>query len=255
MIKGDYLVFLNDISCKKPNDFFGKNSECPFCRREKLENIICEDGSYIFLENKYKTLKDTDQFLIIETYTCEKQMHEYSEEYMKKLIRFSMDKFKDLENSNKYKSVIFYKNYGKDSVGSLKHPHMQIIGLKTIDYKQNVQKDNFEGVSIYENDAVIVTLSDKPINAFTEFNIIINDNLKYIDDFSCCILKTVKYIKYDYFADCRSFNLFFYHYENKIICKVCPRFVTSPLILGYGIKQISDKLDEIAEKLKLKYFN
>lgn len=161
--------------------------------------------------------------------------------------------FIKLENSNKYKSVIFYKNYGKNSGGSLKHSHMQIVGLKNIDYRQNIVKDNFEGISIYDNKCR-VTLSHMPINAFTEFNIIINDELNYIDEFSSCILKTIKYILYDYFAECRSFNLFFYHYNKKIICKACPRFITSPLILGYKIKQISNKLEDIAEGLKNKYF-
>lgn len=91
MIKDDYLVFLNDVNCKKPNDFCGKDIECPFCQREKLKDVIYEEGPYIFLKNKYVTLKDTDQFLIIETYTCKKQMHEYSEEYMKKLIRYQYE--------------------------------------------------------------------------------------------------------------------------------------------------------------------
>ena len=53
MIKDDYLVFLNDVSSQKPNDFSKQNNECPFCRREKLKDILYEEGPYIFLKNKY----------------------------------------------------------------------------------------------------------------------------------------------------------------------------------------------------------
>ena len=254
MKKSDYLIFLNSININKPNDFYGNCGKCPFCDRKKLKGILKEDGPFLLIENKYNTLKNTRQLIIVETYDCSMQMGDYSEEYMKKLMRFSIENWLELEKSEKYKSVIFYKNHGIRSGGSLKHPHMQIVGLHTIDYKENIKKENFDGISIFKSKFTTVNLSTKPINGFCEFNIIMEDTLKSIDEFSCNIRKVVDYILNHYFAPCDSFNLFFYHYDKKVICKVMPRFVTSPLVLGYKIKQISDEIEEIAKKMKRLYF-
>lgn len=250
-----YLVFLNHISKDKPNDFREeRKSECPFCKRDKLTNIIDEKGPFILLKNKYPTLKDTLQLVLIETYECEGNMSEYSDEYIQELIRFGTHHWLKIEESCEYKSVIFYKNHGPRSGGSLKHPHMQIVGLNDIDYIEKLKEDYFKGIIISKSELSEVNLSEKPLSGFSEFNIIIRDNLDGIDELSCHIKKITHYILNNYFAKCDSFNIYFYHWNGKIICKISPRFTTSPLLLGYSIRQIPSCSEEIADKLRELYY-
>ncbi|MBN7576576.1 MULTISPECIES: DUF4931 domain-containing protein [Clostridium] len=250
-----YLVFLNEINKDKPNEFKKINiKECPFCNRETLTDVIDEDGPFVLLKNKYPTIKDTYQLVIIETYNCNTDMGQYSAEYMEDLIRFSVKHWLRIEASGEYKSVIFYKNHGPNSGGSLKHPHMQIVGLDDIDYKLNIKDDYFEGIEIHKSNNCLVNLSHKPFNGFTEFNIIISDDLYALNELAYNLRKVVHYLLNNYFVKCDSFNIFFYHIKNKILCKVMPRFSSSPLLLGYGIRQISSCENEIADKLKAMYF-
>lgn len=255
MDKDRYLVFLNDINKDKPNEFQKVNmKECPFCNRNELTDIIDERGPFMLLKNKYPTIKDTCQLVIIETYKCDTDMGKYTEEYMKELIEFSVNHWLRLEKSEEYESVIFYKNHGPRSGGSLKHPHMQIVGIKDINYKLRIKDDYFEGIEVHRTDNCLVNLSHRPFNGFTEFNIIIEDNLYAIDELSINLRKVVHYLLNNYFVKCDSFNIFFYHLQNKIICKITPRFTSSPLLLGYGIRQISSCEEEIVEKLKEIYY-
>ena len=63
------------------------------------------------------------------------------------------------------------------------------------------------------------------------------------------IQQTVRYILIDFHKGCSSYNLFFYYLNGKIICKVVPRFVVSPLYVGYKIPQVSTKLEEVKIQL------
>lgn len=255
MEKDKYLVFLNDVNKDKPNEFHNINmKECPFCNRDKLTDIIDEKGPFILLKNKFPTIKDTCQLVIIESYDCNTDMGKYSEEYMEDLIKFSIKHWIEIENSGEYKSVIFYKNHGPRSGGSLKHPHMQIVGLNDIDYKEKIKDEYFEGLEIYKSNDCLVNLSHTPFSGFTEFNITINDDLIGIKELANSLRKIVHYLLNNYFVNCDSFNIFFYHLEKRIICKVTPRFTSSPLLLGYGIKQISSIEEEIVSKIKKLYF-
>ena len=83
----DIFKCIND---GKPNNFVNKDTECPFCDRKSLENIIDTEGPFIILKNKYPTIKDTCQLVIIESYECDTNMSKYSDEYMIELIRFSI---------------------------------------------------------------------------------------------------------------------------------------------------------------------
>lgn len=250
-----YIVFQNDVNKGKPNNFINKSVGCPFCNRETLEGIIDEEGPFVLLKNKYPTLKDTYQLVLIEAYDCDTDMGHYSGEYMTELIKFGVKHWLKLEKNGEYKSVIFYKNHGPKSGGSLKHPHMQIVGLKEIDYREKLKDDYFDGIEVYSNEKCTVNVSSRPFNGFSEYNIIINDDLEGIKDLAINLRKLVHYVLNNYFVKCDSFNIFFYHWKDKIICKVMPRFITSPLLLGYEIRQISSIVEELAEKLKDMYFS
>ena len=254
MDKEIYVEFLNHISEDKPNDFLKKDVECPFCKREELSDIIEEKGPFILLKNKYPTLSKSVQLVIIEGYECNTNMSEYKSEYLYELIRFSVKNWFKIEKKEEFKSVILYKNHGLNSGGSLKHPHMQIIGFEDVDYKMKLKEEYFQGIEIYKNEICEVNLSDKPMSGFSEFNIRISDDLYGLRDLSYALKKIVHYILNNFVYKCDSFNLFFYHWNEEIICKVVPRFITSPLLLGYGIKQYPSCSGDIAKKLKDMYF-
>lgn len=248
-----YLEFLNDIGKNKPNSFIN-NDDCPFCNRDKLIDIIDEKGPFVLLKNKYPTLKDTLQLVVIESYDCNGCIAYYDLEYIYKLMRFGIKHWLNIEKSNEYKSVIFCKNHGLKSGASLRHPHMQIIGFKNIDYKEELDDEYFEGIEIYRNEQCLVNLSSRPITEFSEFNIIIDDCLSGLMDLSICLKKVVHFILNNFYYKCDSFNLFFYHWKDEVICKVVPRFVTSPLVVGYKIKQCPSSSSQIAYRLKDMYF-
>ena len=101
---------------------------------------------------------------------------------------------------------------------------------------------------MFKNECIELNISERPIIGFTEFNIII-DNISYIDEMANYIQQTVRYILTDFHKGCSSYNLFFYYLNGKIICKVVPRFVVSPLYVGYKIPQVSTKLEEVKIQL------
>ncbi|KFN03341.1 DUF4931 domain-containing protein [Bacillus clarus] len=242
------LYFLNDISKQKPESIRNKNTACPFCDTENLTDILQTEGTMTLLKNKFPTLKDTFQTVLIETDNCEDHIATYTGEHMKNLIRFSVKQWLELEQSNEFTSVILYKNHGPFSGGSLHHAHMQIIGMKYVNYLENVTDEHFQGIIVQKNERIELNISERPIIGFTEFNIIIED-VKYIDTMAGYIQQTVRYILTDFHKGCSSYNLFFYHLTGKIICKVVPRFVVSPLYVGYKIPQVSTKLEDVKIQL------
>ncbi|MED0951961.1 DUF4931 domain-containing protein [Bacillus mobilis] len=242
------LYFLNDIGKQKPESIRNRSAACPFCDRENLTAILATEGSIIWLKNKFPTLKDTFQTVLIETDNCEDHIATYTEEHMRSLIRFSIQHWLDLQKNEEFTSVILYKNHGPFSGGSLHHAHMQIIGMKYVDYLGNVEQDNFRGVIVQKNEHIELNISDRPIIGFTEFNIIIED-IGCIDELANYIQQTVRYILTDFHKGCSSYNLFFYYLNGKIICKVVPRFVVSPLYVGYKIPQVSTKLEDVKIQL------
>ncbi|MDP4144097.1 MAG: DUF4931 domain-containing protein [Bacillota bacterium] len=248
-----HLKFLFNVGRDKPNSIRHKDTLCPFCNKENLAEILDEDGPIILVTNKYPTLEDTYQTVLIETDDCNADMSIYDKDHMRKLLSFGVKHWLHMEKSGKFKSVIFYKNHGPNSGGSIKHSHMQIVGLETIDYKDFLQDEYFEGITIHEADGCILNVSTKPQANFTEFNIII-DNIDKLDIMADNIQKIVHYILINYPAKCDSFNLFFYDWKGKIICKAVPRFVTSPLLLGYFISQTSSNIDKMAADIQQLYF-
>lgn len=148
------LYFLNDIGKQKPESIRNRSAACPFCDRENLTDILATEGSIIWLKNKFPTLKDTFQTVLIETDNCEDHIATYTEEHMRKLIRFSILHWLNLQEDEEFTSVILYKNHGPFSGGSLHHAHMQIIGMKHVDYLENIEEANFQGVIVQKMNAL-----------------------------------------------------------------------------------------------------
>ncbi|WP_455662057.1 DUF4931 domain-containing protein [Pradoshia sp.] len=236
------LFFSSEMSVQKPNTIRNKATACPFCQIDELEDILERQESIIWLMNKYPTLKDTHQTVIIETDECTSDMRHYSTSHMRNLMRFCLTKWQEIERTGTYESVILFKNHGPYSGGSISHPHMQIIGMQDVDYHQNITMANFEGTTVYTHDGIELTVSAYPIIGFTEFNLFASaDNPS--DTFSDMLQVLVRYILDGFHKACNSFNLFFYRFNDKIICKAIPRFVVSPLFVGYKIPQVLTSKD------------
>ena len=89
---------------------------------------------------------------------------------------------------------------------------------------------------------------------FVEFNVIISD-LKNVEKLADNVHEMTSYLMTDYMnGRCDSYNLFFHHFDDKYICKIVPRFITSPYFIGYKIPQVNriEQLEEIAAELRIR---
>lgn len=253
-MKNSHLHFNTSIGVKKPENIRNKDQACPFCDRDQLTDLLAVEGPMILLKNKFPVLENAYQTVLIETDECHAELSTYSNEHLHSLIRFGLKHWLEMEETGQYRSVIFFKNHGPLSGGTLAHPHMQIIGLHDIDYKEKITTDMFEGITISEENEVRFTLSTKPKVGFYEFNIVMVDS-GYQENFSNYLQMAVHYILNHFPFKANSYNIFFHHIDEKIYAKVVPRFVTTPLYIGYGLPQVPNNLDWMANQIKKIYFD
>lgn len=248
MLEEPILHFNTTIARQKPNSMH-LNHACPFCEKDKLTGIIAVEDPIILLKNKYPVIQDSDPLLIIETDECETDLSEYSEEHLQNLMRFGLKTWLEMEKDDTYKSVIFYKNHGPLSGGTIRHPHMQIIGLKNVNYQDSLKSAYFDGETILEDASVCLNISTEPMIGFTEFNVILTDLEEDVSRFARYIQNTVKFLLHSY-GKAISYNLFFYHWKDQVIAKIVPRFPTSPLFIGYRFRQLSNNVKGLVEQYK-----
>ncbi len=251
MIKNQPLVFKHQAAKGKPENIIHKDSYCPFCDVKNLQNIIDQQEDRIWLVNKFRTLEDTFQTVLIESSNHNGGPSVYSVEQNRQVFSFAFNCWQRLINSGKYRSVIMYKNFGPQSGGSLAHPHFQIVGLDNYDVYQNIKHENLNGKICFENEDVSINISTQPIIGFLEVNVRISSisAVKFLAD---AVQKIIYYVLNDYNnGRCHSYNLFFYQMDDGIYCKIVPRFPTSPYFVGYKIPQVHDEkwLDRIAGDL------
>lgn len=252
-INATHLVFDSAIGNCKPVTVIDNHGECPFCHRDQLEGILVEDGPILLLKNKYPVLRDSFQTVLIETYDCNSELSLYPREHLHKLIRFGVEKWLEMSRDKRFKSVIFYKNHGPYSGGTIRHPHMQIVGLTRIDYKEHITRESLMGQIIDQCPGVELNVSDRPKVGFVEFNIRIQ-GIEYVTVMADYLQLVVRYLLNDFHKNINSYNLFFYEVDREIIVKIVPRFVTSPLFLGYAIPQVSSHIAEVIADIRGKYF-
>ncbi|BDR55565.1 DUF4931 domain-containing protein [Xylocopilactobacillus apis] len=238
------LVFQPQIAKEKPN----RNSVCPFCDVNNLQNILAQDDDRIWLVNKYRTIKEAWQTIIIESSQHDGDIINYTKIQNRKIFNFAIDKWQEVINSNKYQSVLLFKNFGPRSGGSLAHPHMQIVGLNQINVLDQVSFQNVTGLTVWQREKVEVNISTEPLVGFLELNILL-DNREDLALFADAVQIVVQYLMDDY-MDGRydSYNLFFYQFDKTIAVKVMLRHITSPYFVGYRITQVND--DESLDKVK-----
>lgn len=233
------LIFLPLAANGKPQHLGSEKAGCPFCDYAEEDNILRKEGNHLWVLNKYQTLRDTFQTIIIEHPDHNKDISTYTIEENRKLFAFAFDCWAKTKADPQFKSVLFYKNHGPLSGGSLKHPHMQIVGLKEIDGEAQIQSENFEGITVLSEKNVEINFSSMPVMGFLEINLLVD--VKAVDAINCLadyVQKTVKYILNTYHhGRCESYNLFLFEREGKYIVKLTPRFIVSPYFVGYKLTQ------------------
>ena len=249
----NYLIFDSNIAKYKPENIVNTDVICPFCCREQLTGIIASDGPILLIKNKYPVLIDTFQTVLIETYDCTGELSTYSKEHLYRVIEFGMGKWQEMIKSGEFASVIFYKNYGPYSGGTIRHPHMQIVGLKDIDYTGDISADSFQGFIIHQRGGVQLNLAEQPRNGFFEFNVKL-DHVKALHQMADYIQIVIHYLLHHFHKNCTSYNLFFYQIKGQIWAKIIPRFITSPLFIGYSLAQVSTRAPEVIKEIQNLYF-
>jgi len=253
MAQSDYLTFNSAIGRQKPQNMHNRTIKCPFCDRKNLTDIIAEEWPLLLLKNKYPVLEDTYQTVLIETDVCDDELSNYSPDHLHRLFRFGVKHWLAMEDSGEFASVLFYKNHGPYSGGTITHPHMQIVGLKYLDYRQQLDPRHLTGPVVANRPGVEFNVSDRPRVGFFEFNIILTDRDR-LDTMADYIQTAVHYTLNGFHKSCTSYNIFFYHLADCLAVKVMPRFVTSPLFVGFSIPQVSNRNDAVIREIREKYF-
>lgn len=250
------LHFHSEVAMKKPENIVNRTVSCPFCDIQSLEEVYEKQGSIIWIKNKFSTLQDTLQTVLIETDECDSELSLYTPEHMKELFRFAVSKWLEMEESGKYCSVILFKNYGPLSGGSIRHPHMQIVGMEHADYREGFSREDFSGNRIAEKGMASLSLTDRPMIGFTELAVKIKRGYtsEDLDQAAMYTQTAVHFLLNHFHPGCKSYNLFFYEFDGSIYVRIVPRFVVTPLYVGYKLQQITDNNDRLTAKIKEIYF-
>ena len=251
------IDFNTSIGQQKPESIIHKDTACPFCDRKSLTGIIAEEAGMILLKNKYNVIEGADQFVLIESRSCHADMPDYTREQMRRLIGFGLHHWRIMLESGRYQEVVFFKNYGPLSGGTIRHPHMQLIGFPKIDKELFFRPEEFKGPVIARKAGVELSLSEAPRVGFWELNVVpealnSQDSVDALADF---IQFSVDYLMHHFHSRCQSYNIFFYHADRQVYVKIMPRFATSPMFIGYNIHFRPTNLLETAEKIKALYLN
>lgn len=247
------IKFDTNIGSTKPENIIQVENACPFCDVEHLTDIIEMDEDIIFLKNKYNVVEGADQFVLIEGRECYVDMPDYSKEHMRRVIKLGLKQWHHLLNCGKYEEVLFFKNFGPMSGGTIRHPHMQIVGFPKLKSELLFFPEEMYGIVIKEKDGVEMNISNCPRIGFGEINVVpqINGNLDILADF---IQIGVHYLTHYFRKNLTSYNIFFYHKDKQIYVKLIPRFATSPYFVGYNIRFLPNNINHIADEIRKIYF-
>jgi ATP adenylyltransferase/5',5'''-P-1,P-4-tetraphosphate phosphorylase II len=248
-----HLYFNSLIGSQKPENITNQDTACPFCDPSALVDILDRDGDIILLKNKYPVLEDAMQTVLIETANCNSELSVYPKQHLYRVLRFGIRHWLEMEKDPAFASVIFYKNHGPFSGGTIRHPHMQIVGLDKIDYRQQIKPEYFVGECIDIKHGVALNLSTLPRIGFFEFNIV-GKTLDQLEQTADYIQTIAHYILNHFHRRCKSYNLFFYRVNDSVAIKLTPRFVTSPLFVGYAIPQLPNRLLDVVAEVRSIYF-
>lgn len=250
------IDFDMSIGREKPVTIHHTERYCPFCDREKLTDIIATDGDIVLLKNKYNVLVGAEQFVIIEGAACESDMPEYTAEHIHRLIRFALSEWRRLLGCGRYADVVLFKNFGPLSGGTIRHPHLQLIGFPELNDTHFADADDFTGEVVAERNGVELNIATRPRVGFWEFNIIPHKaDGAAIDTLADFIQNITDYLTHHFSTHTTSYNIFFYHIGEQIYVKLLPRFATPPLYIGYGIRVRPTNIEAMVAELRALYFS
>ena len=83
--------------------------------------------------------------MIIESAVHKTDLTEYTKEKARQVISFGLEKWNLLEKDSRFRSVIYFRNYGPESGGSQRHPHSQIIGLEGLRLQRQYRPRKLSG--------------------------------------------------------------------------------------------------------------
>lgn len=256
------MLFDLDLSRRKPENIVNTAGDCPFCHPETLTDIIeresCADpeGRFVFLRNKYNIMVDAEQFVLVESATCGASMATYSREHMRALLRFAFRQWTRLESCGKYSAVLFFKNHGYLSGGTMRHPHMQLIGVlpsARLDPGRLVPaRESFGGTDLYAADGVSVNVTALPKIGYSEFNLIAPyDRVDTLADF---VQHTATFVSRRFVKSRGSYNIFFYHLDEATIgVKLFARMPASPLFVGYDVAMVPLRFPAMVEGFRREF--
>ena len=247
------IKFNTDIGSTKPENIIHTDNACPFCDVEHLTDIIETDGDIIFLKNKYNVVEGADQFVLIEGRECNTDMPGYSDDHMRKVIKLGLKHWRRLLESGKYEEVLFFKNFGPMSGGTIKHPHMQLVGFPKLNPDLLFFPEEMRGIVVKELNGVEMSVSNCPRIGFGEINVVPQIDSD-IDTFADFIKIGVHYLTHHFRRNLTSYNIFFYHKGRQIYVKMIPRFATSPYFVGYNIRFLPNNIERIAKEINFTYF-
>ncbi len=248
------VEFNTDIGRTKPENLVHAENTCPFCDVEHLTNIIDVDGDIIFLKNKYHVIEVADQFVLIEGRECEVDMPDYPKEKMRRVIKMGIKHWQNLLATGKYEEVLFFKNFGIMSGGTIRHPHMQLVGFPHLNSELLFDEAELRGIVIAQRDGVEFNISTCPRVGFGELNVVMEKGGSF-DALADFIQVGVHYVKNFFNKKTTSYNIFFYRRAEKIFAKVMSRYVTSPYFVGYNIHFLPNNTERIAKEIQEYYFD
>ncbi len=236
------LEYNLDLGKTKPDTVHRHEKYCPFCDVKNLKNVLETRGHMIWLENAFPVLKDCWQTLIIETDDCDGEFSEYDPAYAVEMIRFGLEKWHQVQAMDRFRSVVFYRNHGYMSGGTIHHPHSQIVGLEKYDYHDDVKLYHLQGHPVLQSPGIEVNLSARPIIGFYEVNLILSDDAQ-LPLFVRYMQIVSHFMIHDFVWHNESYNIFFYTFpdDSKLYVKIVPRFLTNPLYVGYMIPQTANE--------------
>ncbi|MGT2908232.1 DUF4931 domain-containing protein [Streptococcus dentiloxodontae] len=242
------LIFNPHIADQKPTN----QDSCPFCDQRQLGKVLDRKDDMIWVENKFPTLEQTYQTLIIESEDHLGDISNYSQTKNRQLFHYAFEKWQSLKDGG-FCSVLMYRNFGTLSGGSLRHPHLQIVGLNNLDGYESIKPENFQGLTVSEesDEMAEILVSTQPLIDFTEFDVKVS-SLDKLDQLADGVQFITDYVLSDFVSGrCQSYNLFFYQFPKEIYCHIAPRFIVSPYQIGYGIHQInqSGQMEAIRSEL------
>lgn len=248
------LIFDTNIAKDKPENIRHTHNACPFCDPDALTDVLAQEADRIWLMNKFPTLQATWQTIVIETADHQGDIATYAPAQNRAIFTFALKHWQASISSGRYESVLLYKNFGPHSGGSLRHPHMQIVGLDDVDGYANITPANLTGYPIITDGELRVTVSDQPVMGFVEFNVATawDDHDRLAD----AVQKVVQYTLDGYFKGrCDSYNLFFYPLGDRVVAKVVPLFNVSPYYIGYRLSQADtpERMREIAAEVRQRF--